>query len=88
MLPNAAALLQLPAQRAHFAQRVVARGDLVEHDAQALRIDRLGQVVVGALLDRFDRGFDRSLRREQDDGDVRVVLPSARAAGRGRRGSA
>ena len=58
-----AALLQLPPQRAHFAQRVVSRGDLVEHDPEPLRIDRLREVVVRALLDGLDRRLDRSLRR-------------------------
>jgi hypothetical protein len=69
-----AALLKLAPQRPHFTQRVISRGDLIEHDPEPLGIDRLGEVVVRALLDRLNRRFDRPLCREQHDGDVRVVL--------------
>ena len=43
-------------------------------DLQAPRVDRLGQVVVGAFLDRLDRGLDRPLRGEQDDRDVAHLI--------------
>ena len=38
--------------------------------SQPLRIDRLGQIVVSAVLDRLDRGLDRALRGQQDERDV------------------
>src|SRR4051794_14625108 len=60
-----AVLAQLAAQRLHLAHRLEPFDDLVEENLQALNVDRLGEVVVGAFLDRLDRGLDRSLRREQ-----------------------
>ena len=41
---------------------------------QPLRVDRLAQIVVGAVLDRFDRALDRALRGQQDEGDVRELI--------------
>ena len=41
---------------------------------QPLRLDRLGQVVVGAFLDRFDRRFDGALRGQNDDGVIAAVV--------------
>ena len=48
----------------------VELGEPLEQALQLLRIDRLGQVVLGAGLDRFDRGVDRALRGQQDHLDV------------------
>ena len=67
-----AVLAQLAPQHADLAQRRVALDDLAQEDLQPLEIDRLGEVVVGAVLDRFDRRLDRSLRG-QDDGRDRVA---------------
>ena len=72
-----AALAQLPPQHLHFAERLLPLDDLLEQDLQPLRIDRLGEVVVGADLDRFDGGLDRALPREDDRGDVAVLLLQA-----------
>ena len=72
---EAAVLAQLPPQHLHLAQRVLPLDDLVEEDLQPLRIDRLGQVVVRAFLDRFDGGLDGALRREDDSRDVRCPAP-------------
>ena len=83
-LAEGAALLELPAQRAHLALRVVALDDLVEQDLQPLRIDRLREVVVRALLDRGDGGLDRALRRHQHHRDVRDPPAARSRAGRGR----
>ena len=49
-------------KRLHFAQRLLTLDDLVEQNLQPLNIDRLGEVVVGPFLHRFDGGFDRALR--------------------------
>ena len=67
-------LAQLLPQHADFAQRLVPFDDLGEQDLQPLQIDRLRQVVVRALLDSFDRCFDRPLRRQEDRGDVVALL--------------
>ena len=69
-----AVLAELPAQRLHFAKRLEPLDDLVEQDLQALEIDRLGQVVVGAFLHRFDGGLDRALRRQQQRRHVGALL--------------
>ena len=73
-LAERAALLELPAEDAHFAQRVVSLDDLVQQDLHALRIDRLGEVVVRADFDRFHRRLDGSLRRHEYHGQVELVL--------------
>ena len=73
-MPNVPRSTQLAAKRPHLAQRFVPRGDLIQHDAQALRIDRLRDVVVRALLDGLDRRLHRALAGEQHHRDVRVVV--------------
>ena len=60
---------QLFAQNFHLAERVLPLDNLIEQDLQPLRLDRLGQVVVGAFLDCFDGSLDRPLRCEDDDGE-------------------
>jgi hypothetical protein len=72
--PEAAVLAQLAAQHLHLAQRLLPLHDLVEQDPQPLRIDRLGQVVVGAGLDGLDGGLDGPLRGEDDQRHVRVLV--------------
>ena len=62
---EAALLSQLPAQHLDLAQRVLALADLVEQDLQALRLDRLREVVVGAFLNRLDSRLHAALRRQQ-----------------------
>ena len=73
--PEAAVLAQLAAENPHFAQRLLTLGRLLQQDAQTLRIDRLGQIVVGAILDGFDRGLDSALRGQQDHRDLAHLLP-------------
>ena len=51
---EAALLAQLAAQVPHFAQRFLPFDRLLQQDLQPLRIDRLAEVVVGAVLHRFD----------------------------------
>src|SRR5688572_6128490 len=73
-----AVLAQLLPQDSDLAAGLLPFHNLVEQDLQALRLDRLGQVVVGALLDRLHRGFDRTLGRQNHDGVLAaVVLQSA-----------
>jgi hypothetical protein len=67
-------LAQLLAQDLHLAQRFMPLDDLVEQDLEALRLDRLGEVVVGTFLDCFDGGLDGALRRQDDDGKVAAVV--------------
>jgi hypothetical protein len=50
-----AAIAQLTPQRLHLTQRVLALGRFVEQNAKTLRIDRLGEIVVRAVANRFDR---------------------------------
>ena len=73
-LAEGAVLAQLLAQHLDLAQRVLPLDDLVEQDLQPLRLDRLGQVVVGAFLDRLDRRFDGALRRQDHDGEVAAIV--------------
>ena len=73
-----AVFAELAPQHAHLAQRRVALDDLAQQDPEPLQIDRLGEVVVRALLDGFDRRFDRALRRQDHgrDGIAAVVDPA------------
>ena len=45
-------------------------GEPLEQPLQLVRIERLGEVVLGAGLDRFDGGVDGALRGQQDHLDV------------------
>ena len=72
--PKRAVLAELLAQHLDLAQRVLPLDDLVEQDLQPLRFDRLGQVVVGAFLDSFDRGFHGALRGQDHDGVLAAVV--------------
>jgi hypothetical protein len=71
---EAAVLAQLASQDTDLAQGLLPLGCLLDEDLQPARVDRLGQVVVGAFLDRLDRGLDRTLRGEQDDRDVAHLI--------------
>ena len=68
--PERAVLAQLTAQRLDLAQRLLPLDNLVEQDLQPLDVDRLGQVVVGALLHGLDRRLDGALRGQQQRRDV------------------
>src|SRR5678815_1593739 len=70
---EASLLAQLATQHLHLAQRVLALDDLVEQNLEALRLDRLGQVVVGALFDRLNRRLHTALRRQQDHRTLRII---------------
>ena len=72
-----ASLAQLAPQHLHLAERLLAFDDFLEKDLQSLRIDRLGQVIVGPDLDGLDRRFDRALAGQDDGGDVAVLLLQA-----------
>ena len=65
---------QLAPQRLHLAERPLPLDHLLQEDLQPLRVHRLGQVVVGAVLDRLDRRLDAALGREDHDADVDVHL--------------
>ena len=67
---EAAAIVQLPAQRLVLALLLVDLGEPLEQALQLVRIERLGQVVLGAGLDRLDGGVDGALRGQQDHLDV------------------
>jgi hypothetical protein len=58
----------------HLAQRVLPLDDLVEQDLQPLRLDRLGEVVVGPELDGSDRRLDGALRREDHHREVAAIV--------------
>ena len=68
--PEAATIVELPAQRLVLALVIVELGEPLEQALQLIGIERLGQVVLGAALDGLDRGVDGPLRRQQDDLDV------------------
>ncbi len=71
---EAALLAELTAEQLDLAQRLLPLDRLVQQDAQPLRIHGLAQIVVGAVLDRFDRALDGALRRQQDERDVRQLI--------------
>ena len=67
---EAAAIVELPPQRLVLALLLVELGEPLEQPLQLVGIERLGQVVLGAGLDRLDRGVDGALRGQQDHLDV------------------
>ena len=67
---EAAAIVQLPPQRLVLALLLVDLGEPLEQALQLVRIERLGEVILGAGLDRFDRRVDGALRGQQDHLDV------------------
>ena len=72
--PEGPLLAQLAAQHLDLAQRLVPLDDLGEQDPQPLQIDGLGEIVVGALLDGFDRRFDGALGGQNHRGRVLALL--------------
>ena len=72
--PVAALFTKLAPKHPDFAQRLLPLHRLVEQDAQPLRVDRLGEVVVRALLQRFDGALDGPLRRQQNHAQVRELI--------------
>ena len=64
---EASLLAELTPQCPHFAQRVLPLDRLLQKDLQPLRIDRLAQIVVRAVLDRFDRAVDGTLRGQKNE---------------------
>ena len=58
---------ELASQRGHLAAAIVALNHPLQQYAQSLRVDRLGQVVVGALLHRRYGSVDRPLRCDHDE---------------------
>ena len=79
---EASLLAQLPPQVPHLAQRFLTLDRLLQQDLQPLRIDRLAQVVVRAVLDGLDRALDGALGGQQNEGDVGQLILAARAAAR------
>src|SRR6266446_6808701 len=71
---EAPALLELAAEQRHFFLDLRPLHRLVQHHAQALRVDRLGQIVVGAVPHRGDRGLDRGMAGQENDHRVRIEL--------------
>ena len=67
------AIVELPPQRLILALLLVDLREPFEQPLQLVRIERLGEVVLGAGLDRLDRGVHRSLRGQENDLDVRNV---------------
>ena len=41
---------------------------------QLARLDRLREILRGAIIERFDRGFDAGKTSHEDDGQVQAVL--------------
>jgi hypothetical protein len=74
---EAAAIVQLAAQRLVLALLLVDLRQALEQPLELIGIEGLGQVVLGAGLDRLDRSVDRALRRQQDDLDVLDLRLSA-----------
>ena len=67
-------LLQLTTKLENLLLHHLLVFDSLEDDLQARQVDRLGDVVLGAHLQRPHRGVDRGVAGENDDGDVRIRL--------------
>ena len=50
----------------------------IDEVADLRRVERLGQVVDGAAFDRLDRGVERRVRGDHDDGELRADREQAR----------
>ena len=64
---EAPGLLELSPQERDFAHDIGPLHRLVDQDPQPAEVDRLGQVVIGALLHRLHRGLDGGIAGEEDD---------------------
>src|SRR5215204_1081343 len=71
---EASLLAQLPPQLLHLAQRLLPLDRLLQKDPQSRGVDGFAQVIVRALLDRLDGGFDGALCGQQDERDVRQLI--------------
>lgn len=56
------------AQRARLATQPCLADRAIDEEGQLVDEERLGQVVIGALADRFDRGLDGGVGGHHDDG--------------------
>ena len=74
-----AVFAKLTAQRLHLAHRLEPLDDFVEQHLQSMDLDRLRQIVVGALLHRLDRALDGPLRGQQQRRHVGGALLGQRA---------
>ena len=79
--PEGAALAQLAPQPVDLARRLGPVQRSLEENLEARGVERLGQVVVGALLHRLDRALDGALAGEHDDRRLGVVGPQGREEG-------
>ena len=70
--------LQVLAQPHHFAPRALVLQGVGHQVRQLVGIHRLGDVVVGAALERLHGGFHRGVAGHDDDGQVRIGLLQAR----------
>ena len=64
---EAALFAQLAAKRFVLALLRAELGEMLEQQPQLLRVHRLGEIVLRAVLQRLDGGLDRALRRQHDD---------------------
>ena len=71
---EASMVVKLPPERFDFAQSVLTLRHILKQNPQPLRIDRLRQVVVCALLHGHHGGVDASLRGNQNEGEVGQLI--------------
>ena len=72
MLLKAVFFVELFAQILIFEPQLTFLQSLANHERQFDQLERLGQIVVGALLDRGDGGFDRAVTGDDDADDFRI----------------
>ena len=78
---EAALVAQLAPQHADLATRRLPLDGLGQQDLQPMRIDGLGQVVVGAVTDRLDGRLHGALRGEDHDAEIgQLILKGAQQA--------
>ena len=86
--PEHAAELELPRhlalERDDLRAPLELRADVVEHLLQPVEVERLGQVLARAELDRLDRAVDRGVRRSSGSPRSRAPWCGSAAADRGR----
>jgi hypothetical protein len=72
--PEAADFPELPPQVTDLAQRLLSLHGLFQQNLQPLGVDGLGQVIVGAVFNRFDGAFHGALCGQQNEGDVGQLI--------------
>jgi hypothetical protein len=58
---------KLPSQQLHLGLQARSFERFLDHHGEVIRVERLGNEIVGAALDRLDGALDGAVGRDDDD---------------------